>query len=194
MKKPEGQSFEPGLKKRSARRPVVDWRFTPEDLARLMAAAADRPGRSWCYANTKAAQAKSKATKARNAKARAKAAAEASIAVRKARNRAIRTNGSTARVLSAMAGGTDGSSAEWLGIRDVMALSGVGRKSVCAIVYQRLAPKGLVERTQNPAYSGKGTPWTRWSQGAGKVEPCFLWRITEAGRVIAAQEKSPLRG
>lgn len=185
MKNPEASSFEPGLKKRRQRRRIDEWRFTPEDLARLVAAAADRPGRGWHYANTNEARAKGQATRARQRKARQRSKTDAWFAARAARVGAVHRNGSTARVLYAFPEG------QWIGLREVIGLSGVGRDSVHAIVYQKLAAKGLIERSHNPAYSGKGTPWTRWSEGAGKTEPQFLWRITEAGRAIRAQEKTP---
>lgn len=184
MKKAKVSSFEPGLKKRVG---ADLWRFTPEDLARLMAAAADQPRPGWHHANTNAARAKAQATRRRTKVERQRAITVAWHAAHAVKDMARQRNGATARVLDAMR-----LSGEWLGVRDVIRLSGVSRNSVHAIMYQKLAPWGFVERTQNPAYVGSGTPWTRWSLGAGVVEPRFLWRaVAPAVGLGEGKEKTP---
>jgi hypothetical protein len=176
MPKPKNPKIERRHKKRSTRRATLrdPYYLEPGDWEALAAAAAgrERVGRSLEISR------KLWEARRRNFRRAQDETADRLYAARAARTMAKLRRGTTARVLEIF----QERSTEWLGLRDVIRLSGVGRNSVHAIVYTKLARWGLIERARNPAYVGKGDPWTRWATGAGNVEPLYLWRVTALGQ------------
>jgi hypothetical protein len=67
---------------------------------------------------------------------------------------------------------------EWLSVPDIRRRSGRRASAVTNVLYQRFAPRGLVERALNADYDPTAGIACRF---ASRSNPRYLWRLTVKG-------------